>query len=173
MKQRIGIARTLLPNPAAIVLDEPAAGFDPAGRVQFRQLLCDLRDQGKALIVSSHILADMADYCTHIGIMTRGRMLKFGTVAEVTNMHDSARCRYTILLSRVATGTQVFLSEIQDVSMVQVERERVSFEYTNDREAASELLAKLVHMKLPIASFTANAADLEEAYLRVGIEQVD
>ena len=55
MKQRVGIARTLLPNPQLVVLDEPAAGLDPAGRVQFRQLLCDLRDQGKALIVSSHI----------------------------------------------------------------------------------------------------------------------
>jgi ABC-2 type transport system ATP-binding protein len=173
MKQRIGIARTLLPNPAMIVLDEPAAGLDPAGRVQFRQLLCDLRDQGKALIVSSHILADMADYCTHIGIMTRGRMLKFGTVHEVTNMHDNSRCRYTILLTRIANDAQVLLSDIHGVSAVQVDRERVSFEFINDRESAAELLAKLVMMKLPIASFTANPADLEEAYLRTGIEQVD
>src|SRR5688572_4940910 len=74
MRQRLGIARTLLPNPAIILLDEPAGGLDPGGRVQFRQLLCDLRDQGKALVVSSHILSDMADYCTHIGIMAAGRM---------------------------------------------------------------------------------------------------
>jgi ABC-2 type transport system ATP-binding protein len=173
MKQRIGIARTLLPNPAMIVLDEPAAGLDPAGRVQFRQLLCDLRDQGKALIVSSHILADMADYCTHIGIMTKGRMLKFGTVSEVTNMHDSARCRYTMLLSRSASGAQMLLSGIDGISAVQVERERITFEFVNDRSAAADLLATLVEQKLPVASFTANAADLEEAYLRVGIEQVD
>lgn len=68
MRQRIGIARTLLPNPSVILLDEPSAGLDPAGRVQFRQLLCNLRDQGKALIVSSHILSDMGEYCTHAGI---------------------------------------------------------------------------------------------------------
>jgi ABC-2 type transport system ATP-binding protein len=173
MKQRIGIARTLLPNPAMIVLDEPAAGLDPAGRVQFRQLLCDLRDQGKALIVSSHILADMADYCTHIGIMTKGKMLKFGTVAQVTNMHDSARCRYTILLTRPVVNFAATLGEIDNVTAVQMERDRVSLEFVSDREAAAELLAQLVRMKIPIASFTANAADLEEAYLRVGIEQVD
>src|SRR5688500_17685698 len=83
MRQRIGLARTLLPNPSIILLDEPAAGLDPAGRVQFRQVLCNLREQGKALIVSSHILADMADYCTHIGIMAAGRMIQLGTVAEV------------------------------------------------------------------------------------------
>jgi ABC-2 type transport system ATP-binding protein len=79
MRQRVGLARTLLPNPSVILLDEPAAGLDPAGRVQFRQLLSTLRDQGKALIVSSHILADMNEYCTHIGIMAKGRLIRFGT----------------------------------------------------------------------------------------------
>ena len=75
MRQRVGIARTLLPNPAVILLDEPAAGLDPAGRVQFRRLLCELREQGKALVVSSHILSDMAEYCTHIGIMSKGQQV--------------------------------------------------------------------------------------------------
>src|SRR5688500_7942387 len=83
MRQRVGLARTLLPNPSIILLDEPAAGLDPAGRVQFRQVLCNLREQGKALIVSSHILADMAEYCTHIAIMAQGKLIRFGTVAEV------------------------------------------------------------------------------------------
>jgi len=83
MRQRIGIARTLLPNPNLILLDEPAAGLDPAGRVQFRQLLCTLREQGKALIVSSHNLQDMPEYCTHIAIMSRGSILRFGTVSDI------------------------------------------------------------------------------------------
>ncbi|MBV8781869.1 MAG: ABC transporter ATP-binding protein [Phycisphaerae bacterium] len=84
MRQRIGIARALLPNPHIIILDEPAAGLDPAGRVQFRRLLSDLRDQGKALIVSSHILADMDEYCTHIAMMSAGRIMRIGTVHEVS-----------------------------------------------------------------------------------------
>ncbi|MBI5863079.1 MAG: ABC transporter ATP-binding protein, partial [Planctomycetes bacterium] len=83
MKQRLGVARTLIPDPTVILLDEPAAGLDPAGRAQFRQLLADLRDQGKTLVVSSHILADLAEYCTHIGIMGHGKLLQFGTVATV------------------------------------------------------------------------------------------
>ena len=73
MRQRVGLARTLLPNPAVVLLDEPAAGLDPAGRVQFRQLMSDLREQGKAIVISSHILADMEEYCTHIGVMRKGR----------------------------------------------------------------------------------------------------
>src|SRR5213075_3172449 len=83
MRQRVGIARTLLPNPSLVLLDEPSAGLDPAGRVQFRRLLCELRDQGKALIVSSHILSDMEEYCTHIAIMGRGTLLRVGTVSEI------------------------------------------------------------------------------------------
>src|SRR5262249_32380391 len=84
MKQRLGIARTLMPNPQVVLLDEPAAGLDPAGRVQFRKLLCDLRDQGKVIIVSSHILSDMEEYCTHVGIMSHGALLQFGTVREIS-----------------------------------------------------------------------------------------
>jgi hypothetical protein len=62
---------------------------------------------------------------------------------------------------------------MNDITSVQVDRERITLEFVNDKEAAVELLARLVHLKLPVASFTPNAADLEEAYLRVGIEQVD
>jgi ABC-2 type transport system ATP-binding protein len=173
MKQRIGIARTLLPNPSVILLDEPAAGLDPAGRVQFRQLLCDLRDQGKALIVSSHILADMAEYCTHIGIMAGGQMVKVGTVTEVTNMHAGERCRYTIELAHPVASLEAILSNIEGVTNVSVDRLRVVLEYANTRDDAAKLLAELVKRRVPVASFVANAADLEEAYLRTGIRQVD
>jgi len=173
MKQRVGIARTLLPNPSMILLDEPAAGLDPAGRVQFRQLLCDLRDQGKSLIVSSHILADMGDYCTHIGIMSGGQMVKIGTVAEVTNMHAGDRCRYTIELAHAVAGLAELLPTLPGVTNASVDRQRVVLEYTNTREAAAELLADLVARRVPVASFAPNAADLEEAYLRTGIRQVD
>jgi ABC-2 type transport system ATP-binding protein len=173
MRQRIGLARTLISNPTVIVLDEPAAGLDPAGRVQFRQLLIDLRSQGKALIVSSHILADMADYCTHAGIMAGGRLIKFGTVAEVTGMHATDRCRYTLRLTKVVPKLADTLGRIAELSGLLVDQTRVSFEHASDHDVAAELLAKLVEMKLPICAFTADAVDLEQAYLRVGIGQVD
>ena len=175
MRQRVGIARTLLPNPQLVVLDEPAAGLDPAGRVQFRQLLCDLRDQGKALIVSSHILADMADYCTHIGIMSAGRLVRFGTVAEVTaGAGAGGRCRYTLTLARPVGTLATLLSGVDGVTDVSAERERVTLVYRSDPESAAALLAELVTVRrLPIAAFTANPLNLEEAYLRAGVGQVD
>jgi ABC-2 type transport system ATP-binding protein len=173
MRQRIGIARTLLPNPNVILLDEPSAGLDPAGRVQFRQLLGSLRDQGKALIVSSHILADLNEYCTHIAIMAHGQFLQSGTVAEVATAGNGERCRYTLLLARPMAGLGELLTGLKGVSDVNVDRDRAVIEYSSERAHAAGLLADLVARGVPVAGFAAHAPGLEEAYLRTGIRQVD
>src|SRR5687768_14134838 len=179
MRQRIGIARTLLPNPSLVLLDEPSAGLDPAGRVQFRQLLVSLREQGKALIVSSHILLDMAEYCTHIGIMSRGALVRFGTVAEVASSAsdgtngDATRCRYTIALAHPVAGLAGLLAEIAGVTHIDADGDRVVLEYGATRDDAAVLLARLVERKVPVAAFSPNAPGLEEAYLRTEIAQVD
>jgi ABC-2 type transport system ATP-binding protein len=176
MRQRLGIARALLPNPSVIFLDEPAAGLDPAGRVQFRQLLSSLREQGKALLVSSHILADMDEYCTHIAIMAGGRVVQSGTVAQIAShgQVQDGRCRYTVVLARPVAGVESMVGAIEGISSVALDTDRLTLEYFADRERAAALLEELiVARKLPVASFSANAAGLEEAYLRTGIRQVD
>ena len=173
MKQRVGLARTLLPNPALILLDEPAAGLDPAGRVQFRQLLADLRDQGKTIILSSHILADMNEYCTHIAIMSAGAIKQLGTVGQITNGHDAGRCRYVLTLAHPVADLERVLEMLEGATEISVERDRASFEWGSSRDQAAEALARLVGMRLPMASFAPVASNLEEAYLRAGIRQVD
>lgn len=173
MRQRIGIARTLLPNPNVILLDEPAAGLDPAGRAQFRQLLCSLRNQGKALIVSSHILADLNEYCTHIAIMAQGSILQYGSVAQIVGQVADERCRYTVVLARPVADAADRMAAIAGLTEIGIDGERITFEYHSDRQAAAALLARLVAVHLPVASFAPNRLDLEEAYLRAGIEQVD
>jgi ABC-2 type transport system ATP-binding protein len=177
MKQRVGIARTLLPNPTLVLLDEPSAGLDPAGRVTFRQLLCTLRDQGKALIVSSHILLDMADYCTHIGIMSMGQLVKYGTMNEIAaGSGDASRCRYTVTLARRIHGVEELIQQVEGVVHypgVDGDGERITLEYGSSRDDAALLLARLIELKLPVAAFTANAPGLEEAYLQTDVAQVD
>ena len=169
----VGIARTLLPNPSVILLDEPAAGLDPAGRAQFRQLLASLRDQGKALIVSSHILSDMDEYCTHIGIMSSGRMIRLGTVAEVSQAAHGERCRYTVILARSVPQLSATVGKIQGVSQVSVDGDRMILEYDIGRDAAAMLLLELMRLGIPVAGFAANAASLEETYLRSQVRQVE
>jgi ABC-2 type transport system ATP-binding protein len=173
MRQRIGIARTLLPNPSIVLLDEPSAGLDPAGRVQFRQLLVNLREQGKAIVVSSHILLDMAEYCTHIGIMSKGQLLRFGTVQEVASHGDASRCRYTISLAHPVAGIERLLEPIDGIDHIDADGERIVLEYEAGKDAAAELLAKLIALKFPVAAFGPNAPGLEEAYLRSDVAQVD
>jgi ABC-2 type transport system ATP-binding protein len=132
-----------------------------------------LRDQGKALIVSSHILADMSEYCTHIGIMSAGQMVQYGTVAEVSGHATNGRCRYTIALAEPVAGLEGRLAMLDGVDAVHVDRDRVLLDYASDKHSAARLLAQLVEARVPVASFNAVAPGLEEAYLRTGIRQVD
>ena len=173
MRQRVGIARTLLPNPSIVLLDEPSAGLDPAGRVQFRQLLCNLRDQGKVLIVSSHNLLDMGEYCTHVGIMSKGQIVRWGTVNEIATGGDATRCRYTIVLAHPVAGVERSLEQIEGVAGISYDGQRIVLEFASERDDAARLLAQMIKMNLPIASFAPNAAGLEEAYLRTEVAQVD
>lgn len=173
MKQRLAIARTLLPDPPFILLDEPSAGLDPAGRVQFRRLLTSLRESGKALIVSSHILADLHEYCTHIGIIEAGRIRQFGTVSEIVHGQASDRCRYKLTLSRALSDTAALLSSIDGVTNVSADGRAVLLEFEENVERAAWLLSEIVRRGVPVAAFAPIELNLEEAYLRANIRQVD
>lgn len=173
MRQRLAVARTLLADPALVLLDEPAAGLDPGGRVQFRRMLGGLRDQGKSLVVSSHILADLHEYCTHIAIMEHGRLREFGTVAQVVGGKGDNRCHYYVTLARLVAGVAGILAEIPGVTGVEVHGREARFEFDHDESRAAELLERLLGAGLPVARFAPAAHDLEQAYLRTGIRQVD
>jgi ABC-2 type transport system ATP-binding protein len=173
MRQRLAVARTLLSDPHVILLDEPAAGLDPAGRVQFRRLLADLRDQGKAIIVSSHILADLAEYCTHIAIMEHGRFLKSGTVAAVSSGEATTRCRYRVVLAQRIGDARHRLQDLDGITQLELQGDVFTFEAERDRAHAAALLRQIIAAGLPVADFRALEVDLEQAYLRSGIQQVD
>lgn len=173
MRQRLTVARTLLPDPTLILLDEPAAGLDPAGRVQFRKLLGSLRDQGRALVVSSHILADLHEYCTHIAIMEGGRLRQFGTVAQVVGGKEDNRCLYAVTLAHPMPEAARVLAGFEALTRVEVHGREISFEFEHEDEKAAALLRDLMAKGLPISRFAPIEHDLEQAYLRTGIRQVD
>src|SRR3989449_3128810 len=91
MKQRVAIARTLLHAPEVLILDEPANGLDPQARIEMRQMLLDLASRGKTLLVTSHILPELARICHRIAIITRGRLRAFGTLQEITGQLHQLR----------------------------------------------------------------------------------
>jgi ABC-2 type transport system ATP-binding protein len=141
--------------------------------VQFRRLLANLRAQGKAIVVSSHILADLAEYCTHIGIVERGRLLRFGTVDAVAGATTHARTLYRVQLAQATGDAATRLLRVDEHIAWNVNGDSITFEHERDPAVAAALLARLIAAGLPVAEFRALAPDLEEAYLRSGIRQVD
>ena len=91
MKQRLGIARAIIHRPRVLLLDEPASGLDPKARMDLRNLLSSLRDNGATVLISSHILTELEGFCTSIGIMEKGRMIRSGTIAEISSAESSWR----------------------------------------------------------------------------------
>ncbi|MCH7701080.1 MAG: ABC transporter ATP-binding protein [Planctomycetes bacterium] len=172
MRQRVTVARTLIPNPTVILLDEPSAGLDPAGRIQLRQVFANLRDQGHTLIVSSHILADLEEFCTHIAIIEHGRVLQFGRARELAHDGHNLR-RYRIVLDAGLKDPLQRLQGVAGVAAVEQRGGEFLVDHVDGTDAGSALLRQLIDAGLPIAEFGPLKASLEEAYLRSGVKQVD
>jgi ABC-2 type transport system ATP-binding protein len=120
MKQRLGLARTLVHDPALLILDEPASGLDPRARIELRELLKELRQLGKTILISSHILTELAEVCTHVGIIERGHLLVSGSINEILQQMQPARIVQVRVLGRAARGMDVLrtVPGVIDVSWV-------------------------------------------------------
>lgn len=175
MKQRLCLARTLVHDPALLVLDEPASGLDPRARVEMRELLRELRTMGKTIILSSHILAELADVCTHIGIIERGRLLATGRVEDMI-AHLSVRKRVGMRVSARAHSAHRLLSGMPGVMDVAFEGDapetddvpaRLAFGLTDDVPDESAVLTRLVGAGVPVRAFAEEAGDLEDVFLQI------
>ncbi|MCG3139007.1 MAG: putative ABC transporter ATP-binding protein YxlF [Phycisphaerae bacterium] len=171
MKQRITIAQVLVPNPTVVLLDEPSSGLDPGGRIQLRQIIASLANQGKAVIVSSHILADLEEYCNHIAIIEHGRILRSGSVYELKKPKGHS-CFYRLTLAD-GSDPSLLLREINGIANLQASNGGYLFEFADDPLLAAELLRDLIGRKLLVNSFTRQQESLEDLYLRTGVKQVD
>lgn len=175
MKQRLCLARTLVHDPSLLVLDEPASGLDPRARVEMRELLRELRSMGKTIILSSHILAELADVCTHIGIIERGRLLATGRVEEMIG-RLSVRKRIRMRVSRSGPAAHRLLSEMPGVADVRYEGDApesdaapaaLAFGLTDEVEDEAAVLARLIGAGVPVRSFAEEAGDLEDVFLQI------
>jgi ABC-2 type transport system ATP-binding protein len=167
MRQRLMLAKTLIPDPQVLMLDEPASGLDPQGRIDLKNVLKELAARGKTVLISSHILAEMSEFCTAVAIMERGRMVVSGSIAEVQERIMGG----SVLVVEVL-GDRSALEAIvaSDALAGAVERVNGTFAipYRGDAEAASALLAALVKGGVKVASFTRRREGLEEIFLKVG-----
>ncbi|MHB1460678.1 MAG: ABC transporter ATP-binding protein [Armatimonadota bacterium] len=171
MKQRLMLARTLIPQPKIVLLDEPASGMDPFGRAMLKQVIRELREQGCAVIVSSHILSELSEFCDTVGIMEKGRIVMSGEVQEIGRQVFGKQRVSMELLSDIAVCQEI-LQTITDVSAVTALEKSVSFEFNGDDAQLSQLLALLMSQGVQVISFGKQETDLESIFLQVGAREV-
>jgi ABC-2 type transport system ATP-binding protein len=171
MRQRLMLAKTLIPEPKALLLDEPASGVDPQGRIDLKNILRRLAAEGKTVLISSHILAEMNEFCTSVAIMERGTLVIAGRIDDVNRRVMGE----TLLVVEVLGQPDVFLAVVgTDLRAGAIEKRNGAFEFRFQGEAAeaSELLAALVHQGVRIASFVRKKDNLEDLFLKVGSREL-
>ena len=171
MKQRLCLARTLAHDPQVLILDEPASGLDPRARVEIRELLVELSKMGKTIFFSSHILADVAEICTHIGIVEAGQIVAQGTMDEMQRQLMPHREIVITLLDRADEAKEA-LAQIAGVQQVvdlpdEQNKKRLRVDFNGEDAARSEMLQVLTSKGIPVVNFTEQSQDLETVFMKV------
>jgi ABC-2 type transport system ATP-binding protein len=165
MKQRLCLARALVHDPRVLLLDEPASGLDPRARAEMRELVLELAAMGKTVLLSSHILPELAEMCTTYGIMDSGRIVASGTVDALAGSFARQVARVGVLGdSRLVSGKA---AELPGVLSVASAGEDLAITYEGGLEEAAAVLAGLVAAGVRVVSFVPTANDLEDVFLRL------
>ena len=171
MQQRMCLARALIHDPDVLLLDEPASGLDPRARVEFRELLRTLQGMGKTVVISSHILLELAEMCSDIAIIRAGQLVMAGSVEQVTHSLGGGNQIEVRVLER-ATDAKQLLKEMAEISNLLNENEDgevIQAEFSGDNQALHRILAELMAHDIPVVSFAPRRAvdRLEEVYMSI------
>jgi ABC-2 type transport system ATP-binding protein len=171
LKQRLCLARALVHDPAVLLLDEPASGLDPRARVEMREILKELRGMGKTIIISSHILPELTELCTMIGIIDHGRMRATGSVQDVIRgLSADRRLRITVVGAR--EPAIAILEPLGSVRRVDIANGAIEATYEGDDSTAADILQALTAGGIKVSAFSQVDGGLEEAFMRATSEDV-
>ncbi|TXK77116.1 ABC transporter ATP-binding protein [Paenibacillus sp. N3.4] len=166
MKQRLCLARCLVHEPEVLILDEPASGLDPRARIEMREILKELKAMGKTIIISSHILPELAEMVDEIGVIEYGKLIAKGKVADIQSRMKANR----VLQVRVVTRTEeafAFLEQQPHVTMVLNDENGIHVHFGGTDEDQAQLLARLVANGYPLLSFSEALTNLEDVFLEI------
>jgi len=161
LRQRLAIGQTIIHKPDFVVMDEPASGLDPEARKELSRLLRDLNGDGLTILVSSHILAELEDYCSNMLVMRDGRIIE---KASLNGSGGDARCRFRLELAAPDSDIAAKLGAIKGVSGIEIEDLSATFLFAGDAPAQQHLLRHLIESGAPIRSFAASDNRLQDAY---------
>ncbi len=166
MKQRLCLGRALVHDPAVMILDEPAAGLDPRARIELRKMIRELADRGKTVLISSHILTELAEMCDAVGIIEQGCLLATGSVDDIQRQQAHIR-ELTLRILDNAEVAKSRLETIDTISNVIVDGELLRFEFDGELRDQAHLVAQLVSEGFVIAEVVSHKKSLEDVFLQV------
>lgn len=166
MKQRLCLARSLIHNPELLILDEPASGLDPRARFEMKEILKNLIDMDKTIIISSHILPELAEMCTSIGVIQSGQMVLCGAVDEILSMMSSANPLVITMVAQVEQAI-TFLKEQPLVETLSYKDNTIRVDFKGDTCEEAALLQSLVAQNLPVCAFGREEGSLESLFMQI------
>jgi ABC-2 type transport system ATP-binding protein len=171
LKQRACLARALVHDPTVLLLDEPASGLDPRARVEMREILKELQRMGKTVVISSHILPELTELCSMVGIIDHGRMRATGPVKEViARLSSGKRLRISVLGPK--DQADAILRSLPSVRETEIVNGDIEAGYEGDDSVASEILQALTAAGIRVSNFTQIDGGLEDAFMRATSEEV-
>jgi ABC-2 type transport system ATP-binding protein len=168
MKQRLCLAKTLVHDPKVLLLDEPASGLDPRARIEIKELLKELKSMGKTILISSHILPELADFCNKIGIIEKGKLVISGGVQEIMRQVRGGRVLLVRVLDEPDRAIEL-LETMEGILSASVDEvhSAIRIEFAGDETAQHALLRRLIENGVRVQSFDEVQTDLEEIFMKV------
>ena len=166
MKQRLCLAKTLIHDPKVLLLDEPASGLDPRARIEIKELFKELKAMGKTIIISSHILPELADFCNKVGIIERGEMLVSGDVQDIMDQVTGGRTLEIRLLDGLDKAADL-LADAPGVRAVRAVDSHLQVDFAGSPEAQADLNTLLISQGLRVLAFSEQAMGLEDIFMKV------
>ncbi len=166
MKQRLCLAKTLVHEPPVLILDEPTSGLDPRARIEVKALLKELRQMGKTILISSHVLSELADCCTSIGIIERGKLLMHGPISEIYSHIRS----HPVIQIRVNAGADRALSIVRSQLNIRdawQDGNVITVEFSSADDDPGVLLRKLIEGGIEVRSYSEKEPTLEDVFMTV------
>ena len=166
MKQRLCLARALIHDPQILILDEPTSGLDPRTRVEFKEILEDLKFAGKTILISSHVLSELSEMCTDIGIIDQGRMILEGNIQDILSRVNASNPLVISVYSNMEKALSILKSHpcVRTISM----REKdICVRFTGDAQDEAILLQQLIDSDVLVNGFTREKGSLETVFMQL------
>ncbi|MFY7873931.1 MAG: ATP-binding cassette domain-containing protein [Pirellula sp.] len=166
MRQRLCLGRAMIHSPAVLILDEPANGLDPRARIELRQMIQQLAVEGTTILVSSHILTELAEMCDQVGIVERGQLLATGSVTEIQRRLQGSTWVQLVAI-RQGEQLEAWLASKPHVSQIARTENKLSFQFDGGSEEQAELLKAIVNADFLISEFAARQETLEDVFMKI------